>query len=99
MFIKVPFPWDFDVGLADHFCEIFNGCLLCSGVALDLDAGLLMDLTLELDLLRAFVPGVCGRWIWAVEDLVIFSEFFQDLGAAGVVGLNFCCARWFISGA
>ena len=57
-----------------------------------------MDLVLEAGLLDL---GVHDAWIWAVVDLVlvIFSEFFLDLMAEGVVGLDVArvWVRWFIS--
>ena len=57
-----------------------------------------MDLVLEAGLL---VLGVSDEWIWAevVLVLVLFSEFFLDLMAEGVVGLDVArvWVRWFIS--
>ena len=57
-----------------------------------------MDLVLEAGLL---VLGVSDEWIWAevVLVLVLFSEFFLDLMAEGVVGLDVArvWVKWFIS--
>ena len=53
------------------------------------DAGLEVDLALEAGLL-GLVVGVCDEWICAgvVLEVVLFSEFFLDLLAVGVVGLE-----------
>ena len=57
-----------------------------------------MDLVLEAGLLDL---GVHDAWIWAEVDLVLvlFSEFFLDLMAEGVVGLDVArvWVKWFIS--
>ena len=79
------------ISLVRSLIEVCVGCWFR-------DAGLEVDLVLEAGLLDL---GVSDAWIWAEVDLVLvlFSEFFLDLMAEGVVGLDVArvWVRWFIS--
>ena len=81
--------------MADHFGKVQTEIWAAD---LFLDNGLEADVALETGLL-GLVVGVLDAWIWAEVDLevVLFTEFFLDLVAVGVVGLDKVLVSWVIS--